>query len=416
MKVLWLCNNAPGVVRSVIAGRPVSAVNWMDHVLHGLRQRGVTLRILFRGSGGEGRVDGNCSFDSFEETAPWVYRPELEQRFRRELQTFQPDVIHSWGVEYDHALAMVNAAEQEGMLPHMAASIQGLCALLAEHYTDGIPESRCKASSFRDLLRRDNILQQQEKFRLRGENEQKAVQKLRHIIGRTTWDREATACWNPQRTYHFCNETLREPFYEGRWQYESCKKHRLFASSCAYPIKGFHYLLEALALVKETYPDAAVAVTGRSFFRGDLQYKLRQGSYEAYLARLAKKYGLEDSIHFLGDLSGEEMKAAYLEANVFVLPSALENSPNSLGEAMLLGLPCVAARVGGVADMLKQGEEGRIYEPGNVKALADAIRELFALEDQAAVLGAAARQHAGNTHDPEKNLQDLLAIYEAICR
>ena len=133
MKLLMLCNNAPGAVRSHISGKPESAVNWVDHVLEGLRSRDLTVRILYRGTAGSGIIDEGCSYASFGEELPYVYRPELEDVFRKELRSFQPDVIHSWGVEYDHALAMVNAAEKEGMLSHMAASIQGLCGFIAEH-------------------------------------------------------------------------------------------------------------------------------------------------------------------------------------------------------------------------------------------------------------------------------------------
>lgn len=414
MKLLWLCNNAPGVVRGHISGTNAGGVNWVDHVLSGLRQQGVTVRILFRGTGGEGALDEQCSYASFEEELPYVYRPELEARFRREIRNFQPDVIHSWGVEYDHALAMVNAAEKEGMLQHMVASIQGLCGFLADHYTDGIPKRIAESWTFRDLVRRDNILQQQEKFFLRGKLEAQAVRKLQHIIGRTRWDYEKTGLWNPGRVYHFCNETLREPFYEGLWEYESCCKHRIFASSCSYPIKGFHYLLEAFAKVLKTYPDASISVTGRSFLNVSLKGKLRRNSYEAYLASLVKQYHLEDKIHFLGDLSAAQMKQAFLEANVFVLSSAMENSPNALGEAMVLGVPCVASDVGGVRDMLDGEKEGFVYPSGNVDALAADIMAVFSMEETAAAMGMAARSHALHTHDPEKNLQDLIKIYETL--
>ncbi len=414
MKLLWLCNNAPGLIRSHISGRQMSAVNWMDHVLDQLRQQGVTVRILFRGSGGEGAVDEHLTFSSFPEELPSVYRPELEESFREELRAFQPDVIHSWGVEYDHALAMVNAAEQEGMLPHMAASIQGLCAFLAEHYTDGIPEKICRRSTFRDLVRKDNIRQQQEKFVLRGKLEEQAVKKLTNVIGRTDWDREKTAFWNPDIQYHFCNETLREPFYEGRWEYDRCTKHRIFASSCSYPIKGFHYLLEAFADVVKNYPDATLTVTGRTFLPQDFKGKLRCSSYEAYMASLARKYRICDKIQFLGDLSAEDMKKAYLDANVFVLSSTMENSPNVLGEAMLLGMPCIASGVGGVRNLVEHNAEGFVYPSGDVSALAEHIKAVFAMEDGAAAMGEKAREHALQTHDPEKNLQDLLKIYETI--
>ena len=414
MKLLWLCGSAPGVIRSHISGKPASAVNWVDHVLSGLRQQGITLRILYRGSGGEGTLDENCTYRSFGEALPYVYLQEQEELFREELRSFQPDVIHCWGTEYGHTLAMVNAARKETMLSRTVASIQGLCVVLAEHYTDGIDEKTLKKRSFRDLVRRDDILQQQEKFVLRGRLEVEALQKLRHVIGRTSWDRHHTTGRNPELTYHFCNETLREDFYTGRWDYNRCRKHRIFASSCAYPIKGFHYLLDAFAEVVKEYPDATLTVTGRSFFAKNIKETLRRGSYEAFLAQKARRLHLEDKITFLGHLTAEQMKKAYLDANVFVLPSTMENSPNSLGEAMLLGVPCVAADVGGVKDLMAHGSEGYIYPSGETDILAQHILALFALEEKAAALGLAARTHALKTHDPEKNLQDLLEIYRKL--
>lgn len=414
MKLLWLCNNAPGVVRAHISGKEMSGVNWVDHVLSGLRSRGFTVRVLYRGTGEPGTIDETCSYAAISETPAHIYVPELEEKFREEIRSFQPDVIHSWGVEYHHALAMVNAAEAEGKLSHMVASIQGLCRFLAEHYTDGLPEKVCRGTTFRDFLRKDNILQQQEKFVLRGQLETKAIEKLQHVIGRTDWDQTKALSIHPDITYHFCNETLRENFYEGHWDYSKCRRHSVFASSCSYPIKGFHYLLEAFAQVAKEYPDATLSVTGRSFFASDFKSRLRQGSYEKYLAKLAEKYCLEEKIHFLGDLSAPEMKQAFLDANVFALTSTMENSPNSLGEAMVLGVPSVAADVGGVRNLMCHDSEGLVYGPGHVQQLAEDIMALFALEDRAAALGENARAHALKTHDPEKNLLDLIHIYQQI--
>lgn len=414
MKLLWLCNNAPGAVRSHISGKPQSGVNWVDHVLSGLRQQGFTIRVLYRGTGAPGIIDETCSYAAISETPAHIYVPELEDRFRQEIRSFQPDVIHSWGIEYHHALAMVNAAEAEGKLSHVVASIQGLCRFLAEHYTDGIPREVQRSTTFRDMIRKDNILQQQEKFVLRGQLETRALEKLCHVIGRTDWDRNCALSVNPGIQYHFCNETLRENFYKARWCYDSCRKHSVFASSCSYPIKGFHYLLEAFAQVTEVYPDAVLTVTGRSFLPGTLKEKLRQGSYEKYLASLVRRYHLEEKIRFLGDLSADEMRQAFLEANVFALTSTLENSPNSLGEAMLLGVPSVAADVGGVRNLLTDETEGFIYSSGDVTALAKQIIRLFAMEEEASRLGESAHSHAKKTHNPGNNLRELIKIYNEI--
>lgn len=411
MRLLWLCNTAPGVVLSHLSGRPVGAVNWVDHVLTDLRKRGETVRVLCPGDGREGTLDEKTSYATFQTGLPYEYRTAVEAQFRRELSTFQPDVIHVWGTEYAHTLAMVNAAEGEGALEKLVISIQGLCSVLARHYTDGLPHRTQHSFTFRDAVRRDNIIQQKQKFARRGKLEVEALQKARHVIGRTDWDFACTAQINPERIYHFCNETLREPFYEGSWRYESCRKHRIFASSCVYPIKGFHYLLEAFAEVLKTCPDARLAVTGESFLE---KSPLRLSSYDKYMIKLVKQYHLEDKIEFLGKLSGEGMKQAFLDANVFALPSTIENSPNSLGEAMLLGTPCVASDVGGVTDLMTHRAEGYVYPSTAPYMLAHYILEVFNQEEKAEALGAAAQAHARRTHDPETNLETLLKIYESL--
>ena len=81
---------------------------------------------------------------------------------------------------------------------------------------------------------------------------------------------------------------------------------------------------------------------------------------------------------------------------------------------MLLGVPCVSADVGGVTDLMTHGKEGYVYQSTASYMLAHYIQQIFAMEDAAAGLGAAAREHASHTHDPEKNLQDLLNIYRAL--
>lgn len=413
MKVLWLCNNAPGVVRSALSGKQESQVNWLDHVLQDLLNQGITLRILYRGSDAPGQIDRRCSYAPVPETPAHIYQPRLEESFRQELRDFQPDVIHSWGVEYHHALAMVNAAEREGMLPHMAASIQGLCCRIAPHYTDGLPASVLRSRTLRDIARHDSILTQQAQYAQRGELEVEALRKLTHVIGRTDWDQANALNINPNITYHHCDETLRDVFYTDQWAYSRCRKHRIFASSCAYPVKGFHILLEALTIVRQQYPDTEIAVTGRSFLAGDIKSLARQNGYEKYLRHLVKRNRLDGAVHFLGHLSAQDMKQAYLDANVFVLCSTMENSPNALGEAMLLGLPCVAAEVGGVSSLIGS-QEGILCAPVNPAAMAEGICRVFSMENQAEAMGAAARTRARKTHDPEQNMKDLMDIYRLL--
>ena len=412
MKLLWLCNMVPGAVKKNITGKEGNGL-WVDHVLQDLRrQEDLEIRIFCPyKKEKKGNLDNWCSYHTFRSKLPHQYDPELETWFLQELEAFQPDVIHSWGVEYAHTLAMVNAAEKTGCLDRMAVSIQGLCSFIAGHYCEGLPHSVQHGSTIRDFLRQDNIARQQKKFALRGENEKQILSRVSHVIGRTHWDKACTAILNPDARYHVCNETLRDCFYRDVWQYERCTKYRIFVPSCAYPVKGFHHMLAAFAEVLRTYPEATLAVPGKSYLKAGI---LRRNSYQKYLAKLTRAYNLEDKIQFLGSLDAQGMKEHMLAANVFAMPSTIENSPNALGEAMILGLPRVAADVGGVTTMMTHNTEGCIYQSTAPYMLAYFIKEVFSMEENAAEMGQGARKHAMETHDPETNLRDLLAIYEKI--
>jgi len=415
MRLLWLCNLMPGKVKEKLFGSEQNGGLWVDHVLSGLRQLGMTILILCPGDGCKGTLDNKCSFATFQEPYAFRYQSDLENDFSKTLDAYAPDVVHIWGSEFGHTLAMINAAEKKGLLDHTVISIQGLSWACAFHYMEGIPEKVQRMYTFRDLVRRDNIVKQQHKFELRGKMEIEALQKVRHVIGRTQWDRACSWNFHPEVQYHFCNETLRQLFYEGQWHYDTCKKHRIFASSCAYPIKGFHRLLEAFAEVVKQYPDATLAVPGRSFLSENWKERLRLGSYENYLRNLVRQHNLAGRISFLGDLSAGQMREAFLEANVFVMPSSIENSSNSLGEAMLLGMPCVASNVGGTKELMADGREGYLYQSTAPYLLAYHIQQVFAMGDQAEMLGQAAQAHAMRTHDPETNLKTLLEIYQSLC-
>ena len=110
------------------------------------------------------------------------------------------------------------------------------------------------------------------------------------------------------------------------------------------------------------------------------------------------------------------MKSMYMKANVFVSASSIENSPNSLGEAMLLGVPCVSSRVGGVHNLMEHGKEGYVYPADEIYMLAYYICDLFGDYKKACEFGKRARHHAMKTHDPILNRERLADIYSIIAK
>src|SRR5690606_29593717 len=119
-------------------------------------------------------------------------------------------------------------------------SIQGLVSVYAKHYMANLPYEIQRKYSFRDFIKQDNLIQQQEKFKMRGLLEIEAIKNTRYIIGRTTWDKACASQMNPNSRYFKCNETLRGEFYIHVWNQKKCEKHSIFTSQASYPIKGIH--------------------------------------------------------------------------------------------------------------------------------------------------------------------------------
>ena len=96
------------------------------------------------------------------------------------------------------------------------------------------------------------------------------------------------------------------------------------------------------------------------------------------------------------------------------MPSHIENSPNNLCEAMILGLPCIATHAGGTASILKDHEEGFIIQDGDPWVMAGAIIEMINNPEQAILYGQNARKKALVRHDREAIVKSLLETYQDI--
>lgn len=445
MKILWLCNiMLPAIAKAL--GLPYSnREGWLSGIYEKIcEENRKTAEDGRRISGAEGKsrrielgicfpvekmpsgdsVPGNQGRFRIEDTsilcyafaenlaAPENYDGGLEKRMGEILEDFKPDMVHIFGTEFPHTLAMVRAF---GRPERTLVGIQGLCFACAEAYMADLPKRVIERRTFRDRLKRDGILQQQEKFRIRGEREKEALKKVLHITGRTEFDRRETEKINGKAIYHFMNETMRRPFYSGRWEEEKCVPFRIFLSQGDYPLKGFHYMLQAMPEILSHCPEACLYVAGNSVINcRSLKDKIKLSSYGKYLLELIRNYGLEGHVKAIGRLSAEEMKGQFLKSSAFVCPSSLENSPNSLGEAMLLGVPAVAADTGGIPSMMTDGKEGLLYPPGDVKKLAACILRTWEEKDETVKRTEAARTRAWHAHDGNRNYERLLSIYEEI--
>ena len=341
------------------------------------------------------------------------YDKNLEKYWKKIVSEFNPDIVHIHGSEFAQGLAFQNACPNIKTV----VSIQGIISSCAYNYIANINfKDIIKNITIRDIIKRDNILQQQSKFEKRSKIENQIIKNSYAIIGRTTWDYAHTYNIAGIDKYYKCNENLRDIFYNNyNWNINKIEKFSIFISQAGYSLKGFHIVLHAINILKRKYPKINVYIAGPDITnKSTLKNKLKISGYAKYLISLIKKYDLETNIHFLGMLSETEILERFLKSHIFVQASSIENSSNSLGEAMILGVPCVASNVGGTNDLLIDKKEGYLYPFGDYNMMAYYINKIFNSDELAEQFSKNAKLHAKETHNKSMNAQNMIEIYKKI--
>lgn len=336
------------------------------------------------------------------------YNKEYEKYWKIINEKIRPDVVHIHGTEYSHGLAYVNACGADNVV----VSIQGLVSAVGDYYCYGLSLLDIVSNiTLLDLVR-GPVLYEKKLMKKRGELEKSLLKKVNHVIGRTNWDKSRVWGINKDAKYHFCNEILRNEFYVGScWQYDECKKHTIFLSQASYPIKGLHQLLKAMPLILKEFPDAKIRISGQDITKPHYLngFIPSISGYGKIISKLIHSLNLSGCVNFVGSLNAARMKEEYLNCNVFVCPSSIENSPNSLGEAQLLGTPCVCSYAGGIPSMMK-GDEGHLYRFEEFTMLASLICDVFSKKGNIHSMKEVARLR----HDKIINSKKLIEIYKIV--
>lgn len=253
-----------------------------------------------------------------------------------------PDLIHIHGTEQSFGLI----AEEIKHIP-ICYSLQGLLAPISERFFAGYTETQI--NKYRGLyakLRGTTATHDYRRISKKGKREIGFIKGAKYILGRTEWDRSICKMINPEAEYFVINEILRKPFYTSRWRKEKFGKPlQLFTVLSPGQIyKGYETLLKASSLLKQYYGDDFiwnVAGYNKNNWLADIGHKLYN------------KTAKDCNINLCGLVSAEELASMLIETDIYVQTSHIENSPNSLCEAMIVGTPVIATNVGGTETMLQ---------------------------------------------------------------
>lgn len=414
IRLLWITNMMPGFVAQRLSLKGTNKEGWIEGAAEKLIADSnikLMLAFPFRVTGKIEYSGNDMEFYGFSEDTnhPENYDIALEKRLDTVIEAANPDVIHVFGTEFPHTLALMKLEKWKSKaLIH----IQGIMEECEKVYNGGIPEEIVNRKTFRDVIKKDGITDQINKYKLRAANEHVALLQAEYVLGRTSFDKNHIHKLNPDCRYHHVNETLRNIFYSESWNINSCNRHELFLSQGNYPLKGAHDAIKALAKLNESYSDVKLYIAGNKITSmKTLKDKLKLPSYGKYLLELIDEYNLSNDIIFTGPLDEKQMLERYMSCEVFIQTSYVENSPNSLGEAMLLGVPSVATGVGGVSSVATNNQETLMFKPGDCDALCNKIAAYFESDDLKLRISDNARLRAAITYDRDANYKALLNAY-----
>lgn len=329
----------------------------------------------------------------------------------RVLTEFAPDILHVEGTEMAYSRRFLT-------------SWQGLRLISLQGVINGYKQyqfGHLKAVDFLNLRHPQHLLvglallaNDLIKFRTRLRGERETIAMTDHILGRTIWDRAQANWLNPTAQYYYCPRILRDPFYGKTWSRDSCEPFSIFVGNGASALKGAHFAVQALALIRRRFTQAKLYIAGRNPWSLSRLSAQRLVGYSVYLMNLISDLGLRDHVVFTGQLDAEQMAERMRRSHAVVLASLIENSPNTLAEAMLMGVPAVSSYAGGVSSMAQDGEEALFYRAGDPVMLAWQVQRVFADDALADRVSQAARARAAVTHDPENIVETLVRTYRAI--
>ncbi len=258
-----------------------------------------------------------------------------------------------------------------------------------------------KTNSLKDFSRGRGLLWDRWRIGKAVKRERKIISNAKFVLGRTVWDHAHLLGMNPKVRYFHVGEIMRDHFYEKQWDIAKAQQYSLIFTNARAPSSGLETLFEAVKLISPEFPETNLKLAGDT-----------TSGYSRFLKSLIQKLGIQQNIKFLGYLNGRRMAEQLEKSHVFVLASCVENSPNSLSEAMLVGTPCVASYVGGVPSLIQNGRTGLLYPKGDTEVLAELIKSIFRNNEKASRLGKQARKAALSRHCPEDVVDQLLFAYQ----
>lgn len=313
-----------------------------------------------KGNGGEITCEGWGDFNVYRvgKKGFWSFLPGTvydilagKRQIKSLLSQINPDIVHFQGTTF-----LAANCEQPNVL-----TIHGI----AER--DAMWDSRW------GILRRPKRL-------LLKLTEEYGRRLVPHVILISEYVRKFLPAGNRIQKTWLIENPVADSYFDVEWEFEP---GRIFCCSRIRPLKNILGMIKAFALIAEQFPDAQLRIAGTS-----------DAGYLKACQRQARAEGIRDKVHFLGNIGIKDVQFELSRANCLVVPSFQENAPLSIAEAMAVGVPVVAAEVGGIPRMIEYGKTGFLVDPHDTKNICRTVSKILSDEALALSMGRLAKEAA----------------------
>lgn len=338
----------------------------------------------------------------------WLGKNESEKYISQlidVIEDFKPDVIHVFGTE-----GIFCSVQYFTNIP-VIIHLQGLTNAIVNTY---FPPSQSKWDFLFSLdYLKSNIVGKSPFFSFRrmkkqALREESFLSASKYVMGRTDWDKSFATLYAPNAKYFHVDEVLRDVFYNRTVaKKRSTSSITLISTISPTPYKGIDVILKTAKLLTQK--------TGLHF-----EWKLVGIDSDNRLLRYFEKTFKIDhkkcNIYCEGIKTPEELAIMLENANLFIHPSYMDNSPNSICEAQIVGLPVIACNVGGVSSLIKHQHTGILLPSNGVTELIDHIQRFATAPDKFESIGNRSREIALERHCKNRILQDVIKCYKQILK
>jgi glycosyltransferase involved in cell wall biosynthesis len=319
------------------------------------------------------------------------YKHKLNKQIRelREIvEDFQPDIIH------EHNGGMVCTVTDIPVVIHL----QGILNYLIHGWLpQNLSWEKFLFWNPREWTRRKAIIRN-------CETEKIIFSSCHYFMGRTEMDFRMSRFLSPNSNYFFCSEMLRPQIYftKSVWvKHENRKKKKIISIISPAIYKGGDIILRAAQALK-TYTNI------------DFEWNVYGINSMKNWEKLTSISPNSVNVNIKGIINETSLIEEIINSDVFVHPSYIENSPNTVCEAQLIGIPVIANNTGGIPSLIKNNENGILVPTNDIFAVAEYIQKIVTDLDFAEKIGKNGREVALLRHNPNQIIKDVLTIYTKI--